>query len=76
MRSLLAILLVAAMPAAMADNAVERGANSAGNKLDRAGKAIERGAKHTAKSAERPRAATQKFFERIGKKVDKATGGQ
>jgi len=69
MRILLTTLLVAALPAVAADNAIERTGK-------RTGAAIERGAKRTEKAAERPRAATQKFLERSGRKIEKATGGR
>ena len=36
----------------------------------------ERGAKATGKAAERPRGATQKYLEKSGKKIDKATSGK
>jgi hypothetical protein len=76
MRAVWLLLLLTTMQVAAADNAVERGAKSAGNGLDKAAKGIERGAKATGKAAERPRGATQRFFERSGKKIDNATGGK
>jgi len=59
-----------------AENAGEHATRSAGGLLDKAAKGIEHGARSTGKAAERPRAATQRFFERSGKKIDKATGGR
>lgn len=76
MRTLLAVLALAAIPAVAADNAAEHAANSAGKVMDKAAKGIERGAKRTAKAAERPRKATEGFLERSGRKIDKATGGR
>jgi hypothetical protein len=69
------LLASGSAPVSADDNAAERGANKAGNVLDRGAKAIERGAKRTARAAERPRAATQNFLEKASKKIDKATGG-
>lgn len=68
MRHWIALLALAAAPMAAADKL--------GGYLDQAGKGIERGAKATAKAAERPRGATQKFLEKTGKKIDKATSGK
>ena len=76
MRSVLIIFLLAAMPVAAADNAIERGADRVGNALDRAGKAVERGGNRTAKAVQRPVRATQRGLERTGKKIDNATGGR
>jgi hypothetical protein len=76
MRACALLLLLACAPAMAADNAAERAAKSAGNLLDKAAKGIEHGGRATAKAAERPRAATQGFFERSSKKIDKATGGR
>lgn len=76
MRACVLVLLLACAPALAADNAAERAAKSAGALMDKAAKGIERGGKATAKAAERPRGATQRFFERSGKKIDNATGGR
>lgn len=76
MRAWMLLLLLACAPAPAADNAAERTAKSAGGLLDKAAKGIERGGRATAKAAERPRGATQRFFERSGKKIDNATGGR
>lgn len=76
MRACALILLLACAPALAGENAGERAAKSAGGLLDKAAKGIERGAKATRKAVERPRAATQNFFERSGKKIDNATGGR
>jgi hypothetical protein len=70
------LLVLACAPVLAADNAAEHAAKSTGNFLDKAAKGIERGAKATGRAVERPRAATQNFFERSGKKIDKATGGR
>ena len=72
----LVVLLLVAMPAAAADNAAERAAKSVGGQLDKAAKGIERGAKATGKAAERPRRATQKFLEKSGDRINKATGSK
>jgi len=76
MRSLLIIFLVAAMPAAAADSAIERSASRVGKALDRAGRAVERGGDRTAKAVQRPVRATQRGLERTGKKIDDATGAR
>lgn len=76
MRAWVPLLLLACAPALAADNAAERAAKSAGGVLDKAAKGIERGGKATAKAAGRPRGATERFFERSGKKIDNATGGR
>jgi hypothetical protein len=70
------LFVLACAPALAADSAAHRAAKSAGGLPDKAAEGIERGAKATGKAAERPRAATQGFFERSGKKIDKATGGR
>ena len=56
-------LLVAAVPAHAADNAVERG-------LQRAGKAIERGAKSAGRAVDHAATATQKGAKKAHDKVD------
>jgi hypothetical protein len=77
MKSWILLLAVLAWaPSHAADNVAERGAKRAGNVLDKAAKGIERGAKATGKAAERPRGATQKYLEKSGKKIDKATSGK
>jgi hypothetical protein len=81
MKRCILVLLLAALPGHTAEekakgNAVERVADKAGGYLGKTGKAIERGAKATAKAAERPRAATQKFLEKTGKKINEATEGK
>ena len=76
MRAWVLLLLVGCAPALAADNAADRAARSAGGLLDKAAKGIERGGKATARAAERPRGATQRFFERSGKKIDNATRGR
>ena len=76
MRHALAVLLLAAAPIALADNALERAATSTGKALERTGNAIERGGKRTAKAVERPVKATERGLTRAGKKIDNATGGR
>lgn len=68
MKRWIALLALAVAPVALADKL--------GGYLDKAGKGIERGAKATGKAAERPRAATQKFLEKSGIRINKATGGK
>jgi len=63
MRSWMLALIVAAIPAWAADNAVERG-------LDTAGKAIERGAKAAGRAVDRAASATQKGAKKAHDKVD------
>jgi hypothetical protein len=76
MRVCALLLVLACAPALAADNTAERAAKSSGNFLDKAAKGIEHGGTATGKAAERPRKATQGFFERSSKKIDKATGGR
>ncbi len=57
------LLLVVALPAQAADNAVERG-------LDKAGKAIERGAKAAGRAVDRGAKTVQKGAAGVHKKVD------
>ena len=64
----IALLALAAAPFALADKS--------GNYLDKAAKGIERGAKATGKAAERPRRATQKFLEKSGDRINKATASK
>jgi hypothetical protein len=57
------VLLVTALPAQAADNAVERG-------LNKAGKAVERGAKVAGKAVDRAAQGVQKGAATVHRKVD------
>ena len=63
MRNLVLALLVLAVPAMAADNAVERG-------LQKAGKAIEGGVKATGRALDRAANAVSKGGEKVHDKVD------
>lgn len=76
LRAGMLLLALVCAPVLGADKAAKRAPMSVDEVMDKAAKGIERGAKATGKAAERPRGATQRFFERSGKKIDNATGGR